>query len=202
MLSDDEKPNLRPKKYFDAHGKSLGICYCLITSWGGSSVRAILKGNKRYTMYNPFLSEPGLFGIEAPNVDYSLHKQKRWELFNEIVQQNIDDRLSIQPEFQRQKSHSTSAVISQNEYHIEIKSYLGELFRRRAMPPLSMKLLTETRYSDEHIENCYTCISQTEIADDNDIMYSFDVATRRKVVPSIRTNHRNNSIRKYNIKIQ
>ena len=187
MLSDDEKPNLRPKKYFDAHGKSLGICYCLITSWGGSSVRAILKGNKRYAMYNPFLSEPGLFGIEAPNVDYSLHKQKRWELFNDIVQQ---------------KSHSTSAVISQNEYHIEIKSYLGELFRRRAMPPLSMKLLTETRYSDEHIENCYTCISQTEIADDNDIMYSFDVATRRKVVPSIRTNHRNNSIRKYNIKIQ
>jgi sulfite reductase alpha subunit-like flavoprotein len=79
--TDDEKPNLRPIKHITANGKSLFLHY-----------NPNHPSNKSYiyaTQNNPDKQDP--FGIQEPHIEYSLNKQKRWKILNNL-HRNIADQ--------------------------------------------------------------------------------------------------------------
>lgn len=133
MASDSiEKPNLRPTKLADAHGKSLGKCNCMLSSWRGSTVYTTWN-NPNENIEKAVVDEFGPFNIQR-----SLEKRKRWELLDEFEQ---DD-------------HSTSAR-PHGTRHVEIRSYLSERFRKQTRNLLKMELTTTTDSMDD-IDITYT----------------------------------------------
>ncbi|CAF3068746.1 unnamed protein product [Rotaria sp. Silwood2] len=111
---DDEKPNLRPTKYNSASGKSLYLHYNPNQSSMKSYIHATWKNiDKDLNEFS--YDEQDLFGIEQPNIEYSLNKQQRWKILNEIRQRianqsnsSSDSELNIQSDSeQRSKKKKT-----------------------------------------------------------------------------------------------
>ena len=185
---DDEKPNLRPTKFVDANGKSLGTCYCLNQSWGGASIQAAWNKpiNRRRSL---LFDKPGLFGIKQPFVAYSLHKQKRWELLDDIQHciayssdSSSDDELVIESQSNRRgKRDHSIPTLPHDAYHIEVERFSSERFRKEPQRPLALRLNADTNKLQRQNDNSRA---------DSDITYHVHISSRRKPIPSVRTNHR------------
>ncbi|CAF4531689.1 unnamed protein product, partial [Rotaria magnacalcarata] len=108
---DDEKPNLRPTKYNAATGKTLFLHHNPNQPSNKSYI--IATWENRDQQQNEFANDkPDPFGIEQPNVEYSLNKRQRWKVLKDFRRQipnlsssSSDDDLGTQsdPE-QRQKN--------------------------------------------------------------------------------------------------
>ncbi|CAM4897906.1 unnamed protein product [Rotaria socialis] len=111
---DDEKPNLRPTKYSAATGKTLFLHHnpnqpsnksYIIATWEDRDQQQDELANHK----------PDPFGIEQPNVEYSLNKRQRWKVLKDFRQQipnlsssSSDDDLGTQSDSeQRQKNKKT-----------------------------------------------------------------------------------------------
>ena len=189
-IIDDEKPNPRPKKYSDANGKSLGTCYCLRSEWNGSSIYASWN-DPNNNCKRKSLDRPGLFGIEQPLVAYSLHKQKRWELFDDFQQILAD--LSDSSSADELKAKLDSSQDKQETYHVKIIHRQSDRLRKRSNKPLSFTVIPKTTKSERSSEEDYAIIQQTDLQTETiepNITYTADISSRRKQIRSVRTNHK------------
>ncbi|CAF4746553.1 unnamed protein product [Rotaria sp. Silwood1] len=83
---DDEKPNLRPTKYNSARGKSLYLHHNPNKPSTKSYIHATWKNiDKKLNEFS--FDKQDLFGIEQPHIEYSLNKQQRWDILNDVRQQ-------------------------------------------------------------------------------------------------------------------
>lgn len=188
-IIDDEKPNPRPKKYFDANGKSLGTCHCLRSEWNGSSMYASWNDSNNNREMKP-LDRPGLFGIEQPLVAYSLHKQKRWKLFDDFRPILADSSDSSSDD--ESKAKLDSSQDKQESYHVKVINRPSDRIRKPSNKPLSFTVIPQTTKSKRSSEEDYAIIQDTDLQTETiepNITYTADISSRRKQIPSVRRNH-------------
>jgi hypothetical protein len=189
-IIDDEKPNPRPKKYSDANGKSLGTCYCLRSEWNGSSIYASWN-DPNNNRNRKSLDRPGLFGIEQPLVAYSLHKQKRWKLFDDFRQILAD--LSDSSSDDELKAKLDPSQDKQDTYHVKIINRQSDRLRKPSNKPLSFTVIPKTTKSERSSDEDYAVIQDTNLQTgtiEPNITYTADISSRRKQIRSVRTNHK------------
>ncbi|CAF1031505.1 unnamed protein product [Rotaria sordida] len=125
---DDEKPNLRPTKYNNASGKSLYLHHNPNQSSTKSYIHAIWK-NIDEQLNESFYDKQDLFGIQQPHIEYSLNKQQRWNILNDIHEyianqsnSSSDNEFNTQFDLkQRRKKKKTRQQyinIHQTKYHL------------------------------------------------------------------------------------
>ncbi|CAF0935271.1 unnamed protein product [Adineta steineri] len=118
--TDDEKPNLRPIRRSNANGKSLYLHY-----------NPNQLSNKSYIQatWNNTIEKQDPFGIEQPNVTYSLNKNQRWQLLNDIRQyitnqsSSSDDELNTQSDSEQKRKTKKSQQKTFNQHQVKYRLY-------------------------------------------------------------------------------
>ena len=100
--NNDEKPNLRPTKRVAAGGKSIFLHHNPNQPSNKSYIHAI---------WNNPNEKQDPFGIEQPNIEYSLNKQQRWEVLNDFRRRitnqsssSSDDEFDVQSDSEQQET--------------------------------------------------------------------------------------------------
>jgi len=119
--NNDEKPNLRPTKRINAGGKSIFLHHNPNQPSSKSYIHAT------WTNTN---DKQDPFGIEQPNVEYSLNKQQRWEVLNDfrrhIANQSSsssDDERDVQSDSEQSKKKKTRRRKDLNAHQTKYRLY-------------------------------------------------------------------------------
>ncbi|CAF1226589.1 unnamed protein product [Rotaria magnacalcarata] len=130
--NNDEKPNLRPTKRITAGGKSIFLHHNPRQPSNKSYIHAIWKNNNEKSA-----DQKDPFGIDQPQVEYSLNKKQRWEILNDFhgnlpyqSSSSSDDELDVRSDSEQngrnpmQKKKSVRRRLKHNQ---KIKYRLYEL---------------------------------------------------------------------------
>ncbi|UJR30888.1 hypothetical protein I4U23_018398 [Adineta vaga] len=126
---DNEKPNLRPTKRSNAHGKSLYLHYNPNQPENDSYIYEI-KNNIEFQQKEPLSEKRNPFSTHQPNLIYSLNKHQRWELLNDLRQSianqsssSSDNDSSTQSSCQRQRKTKKSVRKDANQHQAKYCLY-------------------------------------------------------------------------------
>ncbi|CAF2916168.1 unnamed protein product [Rotaria sp. Silwood2] len=150
--SNDEKPNLRPTKRVAAGGKSVFLHHNPNQPSNKSYIHAIWENTNEKTKKN-ISEKQDPFGIQQPNIEYSLNKKQRWEVLNDFRQHitnqsssSSDDELDVQ---------SDSEQCPKNPIQKKKKT------RRRNRNTHQTKYLLYELHNTEQQANCVSITSNT-----------------------------------------
>lgn len=90
----DEKPNLRPTKRLGASGKTIFLHHNPATPTNESYIHATWRQTTSGENDQNALERVDPFGIENPQLEYSLNKKQRWELLNDFRRQMVGEKSS------------------------------------------------------------------------------------------------------------
>lgn len=116
MASNDnyeEKPNLRPTKRQEAGGKTIFLHHNPNQPSNKSYIHAIWNNSNEKNAS----AKEDPFGIEQPQVEYSLNKQHRWELLSSFRRQlanqsssSSDDERDVQSDSEQQQIQTKKKI--------------------------------------------------------------------------------------------
>jgi hypothetical protein len=112
---NDEKPNLRPTKRIAASGKSLYLHHNPNQLSNKSYIHATWNDtNEEKSEFPSDKKDP--FGIQQPNVAYSLNKQQRWEILNDF-RQHIANESSLSSDNDRHTQSDSEQPRKKQKFH-------------------------------------------------------------------------------------